>query len=134
VAAPSSLTPKYKIISVDDGGLQSKILSLCRELQAFLDAHGPEPKVEKQSSEEFHAFMERFRNVVLPWRTQFHGDYRRRFADRVASVWDEIRAKCGQSDFTIDKAISLAANSPNGEIEAVQQIIQKLWNLAREVN
>jgi hypothetical protein len=29
--------------------------------------------------------MERFRATVMPWRTQFHGDYRSKFADRVMS-------------------------------------------------
>jgi hypothetical protein len=111
-----------------------RVLDLCKELQDFLRDHGPEPKVEKRSSEEFHEFMERFRAAVIPWRTQFHGNYRSKFADRVLSVWYEIRAKYGHTDFALDRAISRAANSPNGEVKAVQEIIEKLWNLAREAS
>jgi hypothetical protein len=135
VAGLSPLVPKYKIATAATPGatLPARVLDLCKELQGFLKDHGPEPKIEKQPSEEFQDYMDRFRSTVLPWRTQFHGDFRARFADRVANIWDEIRAKCGQTDFALDGAIARAVNSPNGEIAAVQQIIEKLWSLAREV-
>ena len=110
--------------------LQSRVLILCGELQRFLKNHGSEPKLEKGTSEEFHDFMERYRGIVIPWRTQFHADYRLKFAGPVALVWDEIRAKYGVSDFSLDGAISRAANSPNGEVKSVQEVIEKLWDLA----
>jgi hypothetical protein len=136
VAGLSPLVPKYKISTVATplATLPVRVLDLCKELQSFIKDHGPEPKIEEQPSEEFQDYMDRFRSTVLPWRTQFHGDFRARFADRVANIWDEIRAKCGQTDSALDGAIARAVNSPNGEVASVHQIIEKLWNLAREVS
>jgi hypothetical protein len=129
VAGLSPLVPKYKIVPTTNA-LQSRVLGLCKQLRLFLEDHGPEPKVEKHPSEDFHEFMERFRGIVIPWRAQFHGDYRSKFADRVIGIWDEIRAKCGVTDFTLDGAISRATSSPNGEVKAVQEIIEGLWGQA----
>lgn len=93
--------------------LEARIRELCRALKAFLKEHGPEPSTE-----------------VLPWRLKFQGDYRLRFADKVERLRDEVKAKAGIRDGYLDNAISLAANSPNGEVKAVEDIAEKLWNLA----
>jgi len=93
--------------------LEAKIRALCRALNAFLKEHGPEPSIE-----------------VIPWRLKFQGDYRLRFADTVERVRDEVKAQAGIRDMYLDNAISTAANSPNGEVKAVEDIAEKLWNLA----
>jgi len=48
----------------------------------------------------------------------------------VERVRDEVKAQAGIRDLYLDNAISTAANSPNGEVKAVEDIAEKLWNLA----
>jgi|GEM_PF-5613282 len=120
--------PKAQPVTV--ATLQSRVLSLCGELRSFLKDRGPEPKIEKQPSEEFQDYMDRFRSTVLSWRTQFQASYKLKLGDQVSLIWDEIRAKCGTWDSSLDNAIKVAANSPNGEVKAVQEITERLWRLA----
>jgi predicted nucleotide-binding protein with TIR-like domain len=93
--------------------LEAKIRELCRGLKAFLREQGPEPSAE-----------------VMAWRLKFQGGYKSRFAERVERVRDEVKAQAGIRDGYLDNAISTAANSPNGEVKAVEDIAEKLWNLA----
>jgi len=114
--------------------LCSKTLILCKELQAFLRLHGPEPKVERQLPETPEVFQQRWRSVVLPWRAKFHGDYRAKFGQAVPQIRDEIKAKQGFYDVYLDEFIKRAENNPNGDIEAVEKISTTLWNIALKVD
>jgi hypothetical protein len=114
--------------------LCSRVLILCKEMQAFLIEHGREPKIERQPQESREDYQKRWREVVMPWRTQFHGDYRIRFGMAVPNIRDEIKARHGVHDGFLDTFIDRAECNPNGDREAVDKIITILWSMALRVD
>ena len=114
--------------------LRLKVLSLCSELQGFLGQHGQEPKVERQLPESADTFTQRWRTTVMPWRAKFIGDYRLKFGDSVPRLRDEIRVWAGIDDFALNASIEKAEKDPNGNMQAVEGIVNRFWDLALEIN
>lgn len=114
--------------------LRAKVLGLCSELQGFLGEHGQEPKVERQLPELPEAFQEKWRSSVPPWKAKFVGDYRLRFSDSVPRLRDEIRVRAGLDDAFLNAAIDSAANDPNANVKAVEEVIKRFWDMALGIN
>jgi hypothetical protein len=114
--------------------LRLKVAAMCSELQGFLGQHGQEPKVERQTQESEVEFSQRWRNIVMPWRAKFLGDFRLKFGDSVPRLQDEIRVRAGIDDFVLNNLITKAANDPNGNVKAVEDLTRRLWDLALGIN
>ena len=114
--------------------LRAKVLVLCSELQGFLGEHGQEPKVERQLPEPPEAFQQRWRSSVPPWKAKFVGDYRLKFGDSVPRLRDEIRVRAGLDDAFLNAAIDRAANDPNANVKAVEEVIKRFWDMALGIN
>jgi hypothetical protein len=114
--------------------LQSRVLTLCKELRDFLKYHGPEPTRQRELRETTEHYQGWFNETVRPWRAKFYGDYCLKFADPVPRIRDEIRAKSGLDDWGLNAHILQAASNPNADVKAVEGIIDKLWSLALNLN
>jgi hypothetical protein len=94
-----------------------KTLELCVELKGFLGEHGDEPVVNPD-----------------PWRAKFIGDYCLRFGVSVPKLRDEIRAKAKIDYLDLNNDIELAAKNRNSSRLAVEAIVERLWELAFDIN
>lgn len=110
--------------------LGARIQSLCRELQAFRKEYGPEPEMQRDFRTPDHDTIDHFMETVLPWRLRLQADFRLRFAETLARISDEIRVVTGEGDTLLSNAITTAANSPNGELKAIDEVIERLWGIA----
>jgi hypothetical protein len=113
--------------------LRQEVVSMCSELQGFAGEHGKQPTPERHPQESDGDFLQRWRTIVEPWRARFVGDYRLKFGDSVSRMRDTIRAKTGIDDGALNASIERADN-PNVSADAVQDIIKRLWDIAREIN
>ena len=114
--------------------LRAKVLLMISELQGFIGAHGPEPEVKHNAQEEPQAYMQRFRNAVMPWRAKVLGDFRLTFGDSLPRLQDEIRGRAGIDDFVLNNLIVKASNDPNGKLQVVEELAKRLWDLAYLIN
>lgn len=127
---------KYPIPNV-----RLKILSIVSELQGFLGEHGEElrpPDIHKEPGESNDDFLARFRarpmEPVMKWRAKFLGDYRQEFKDKVSRLRDEMRSRAHIDDSRLNIAIDRAENERNDCVVAVQEVIERFWELALKVN
>jgi hypothetical protein len=114
--------------------LRLRIMETVSQLQGFLGSHGEEPKVERRLPESPEAFQQRWRSEVMPWRAKFLGNYRMQFGDSIPRLRDEIRSRAGIDDFTLNLSIQKAESDPNGNVQAVEGIARRLWELGYEIN
>jgi hypothetical protein len=105
-------------------------MSLCNDLQKFLQDHGPQPEVRRLLPEGTEDFTKRWRETVPPWNNRFHGDYRAKFLQSVPAIRDEIKAATGVSNFNLDQMITRVENNPNGDVSGVTYIMETLWSYA----
>jgi hypothetical protein len=132
---PTELQISSELVPSPSPDLCARVLMLGKALQEFLKLHGPEPKVTRQLLETPEAFQERWREVVMPWRTTFVGDYRMRFREPISRICDEIKAKQGMIyDARLDFLTNLAETNPNGDVETIGTISTILWNMALRID
>jgi hypothetical protein len=123
-------------------GLRLKTLEVCVELKGFLGEHGAEPTqpaVHKEPGESNEDFLARFRarseDDALPkWRAKFLGDFRIRFGTSVPQLRDEILRRAQISNSRLNGCIDTAIHDPNGNVQAVEGIIDRLWEMAKDIN
>jgi hypothetical protein len=103
------------------GGLQLKTLELCIELKGFLGEHGTEPA---QSADE----------AATKWRAKFLGAFRQKFRTSVPELRDEILHNAQINDSRLNGCIDTAMHDPNGNVQAVEGIVNRLWEMAKDIN
>jgi len=114
--------------------LRLKIVTLCYVLQRFLGEHGEEPTVARKPGESDDAFMARVRfPQIREWHAKFMGDYSLVFGQSVSEIRNELRSKCKIDNAPLNKAIEEVTEYPTGVI-AVKEIIDILWELAKDIN
>jgi hypothetical protein len=114
--------------------LRLRILQTCRELQVFLGSHGENVKMEKLPEEDHEVFMSRMQTPERKQaRIKYVGDYRRTYRQSVLDLRDEIRQRCGINDEALNAAISFAEEG-GGAANALEVVIQRFWEIARDVN
>jgi len=114
--------------------LRLKVVAMVSELQGFLGAHGQEPELTKLPGETDMHFMNRARDVLMPWNAKFLGNYRVTFRDSVPRLRDELLSRTGIYDCQLNNFIEQADKDPNGNVRAVQGIVNRLWDLALAIN
>ena len=114
--------------------LRSKVLEMVSALQGFLGSHGGEPEVKQDPQEEPLAYMQRWRQIIEPWRTKFRGDYRIQFGESVPRLRDEILSRAAIDDWELNAAIEKAANNPNHIVESVANLARRLYDLGYFIN
>ncbi len=117
-----------------DSSLRGRTIAKCDELKVFLKEYGPEPEMQHNVGTTDHDAIAQYMKTALPWRQKLQADFRLRFAETLARISDEIQVTTGERDMLLSNAITTAANSPNGEIKAIDQIIERLWAIALKLS
>jgi hypothetical protein len=111
-------------------------------LKGFLGEHGAEPtqpEVHKEPGESNEEFLVRYRaraadDTVMKWRAKFLGALRLRFKTSVPDLRDEVLHRAQINDSRLNGCIDTAMNDPNGNVQAVEGIIDRLWEIAKDIN
>jgi hypothetical protein len=115
--------------------LRMKVVALVSDLQGFLGQYGQEPRLERRPSESDTDYLTRWMSgPTPPWRAKTAGNYRLTLDGSVRRMQDEIRARTGINDLELDAAIGKTANDVNHCVEAIDEIIRRLWSLALRIN
>jgi len=123
------------------GGLRLKTLLLCSELQGFLGEQGEEPQrpeLHKNPGEDNDDFLVRYRaaavdDAVMKWRAGFLGAFRMKFKASVPDLRDEILHRARINDQRLNGCIDTAVHDPNGNVQAVKGIIDRLWEISKDM-
>jgi hypothetical protein len=116
--------PKPRLYAL--GGLRLRTLELCIELKDFLEKHGAE-----LTRQEVHSAAD---DTVMKWRAKFLGAFRLTFKTSVPDLRDEILHSAQINDSRLNGYINTAIHDPNGNVQAVQGIIDRLWEVAKDIN
>jgi hypothetical protein len=112
--------------------LRLKVVSMVSELQGFLGEHGEPPATRLPGESTKDAALRYFKGGD-PWKARFIGGYSIKFGQSVPELRDEMRLRCGIDYPPLNFAIQQATDR-DAAVGAVKEIIDFLWDLAKDIN